>query len=395
MTEFIYAGCATLILFIILLVLGKKAKTESDYVFIIWQFILLVNVITFIVIVRYNYPVSLAGRVIVEFSEASVFLHGPIFLFYTLSLSKSTFRINFKQSLHFLPFVISFCILISGMLYNKGVSNTTREAVTVIKMISLLVYTVIVILQLKRHRTTVEKIFSNTESKYLSWLQFLAWGIVIVWILSSAGLILYNMSVLEIPQYGGITGNLALCGLVFLIGYYGVRQEAIFTFVNRVEPHILPEDISLTVVQDITENEVVSEPLQPDQEVNQASRKYKNSGLSSQKSKALLETLAKMMKDEKPYHDSDLTLFSLAKKLSIHPNHLSQIINQYYHQNFFDYINAQRVNDVKTAMLSGNYENHSLLGIAYEFGFNSKASFNRAFKKFTNMTPSEFKKSVL
>ena len=99
------------------------------------------------------------------------------------------------------------------------------------------------------------------------------------------------------------------------------------------------------------------------------------------------------MQEKKPYQDMELTLFSLSKQLKIHPNHLSQIINQHRNQNFFDYINEQRVNDVKDALLSDKYDNHSLLGIAHEFGFSSKASFNRAFKKFTGMTPSEFKRA--
>ena len=100
------------------------------------------------------------------------------------------------------------------------------------------------------------------------------------------------------------------------------------------------------------------------------------------------------MQDKKPYQDNELTLFTLAKQLKIHPNHLSQIINQHHNQNFFDYINEQRVIDVKEALLSHKYDNHSLLGIAHEFGFNSKASFNRAFKKFTGMTPSDFKRTA-
>jgi len=114
--------------------------------------------------------------------------------------------------------------------------------------------------------------------------------------------------------------------------------------------------------------------------------------LGKEKSLELFGVLSNLMQEKKPYQDMELTLFSLSKQLKIHPNHLSQIINQHRNQNFFDYINEQRVNDVKDALLSDKYDNHSLLGVAHEFGFSSKASFNRAFKKFTGMTPSEFKK---
>ena len=345
---------------------------------------------------RYNYPASFAGRILVEFSEASVFMHGPVFLFYTLSLATSNFKLGFRQILHLIPFAVSLGILISGIIFTNGVSNTTRQVLTIVKMISLFAYTSIVIIQLQKHRDRIERIFSNTESKYLGWLKFLAWGIIIVWIISSVGLLLYNFSGFKIPQYGGLAGNLALCGLIFLIGYFGVRQEAIFNFAKKNDVAIMPEEIAMIIAPRIIDNSLIPETIAPEENASEPvlNDKYKNSGLSKQKSLDLYEALGTLMKDRKPYQDTELTLFTLAKQLRIHPNHLSQIINQHRNQNFFDYINEYRVNDVKEALFSRKYDNHSLLGIAHEFGFNSKASFNRAFKKFTGMTPSEFRKTV-
>jgi len=395
MTEFLYAGCATLILFIGLLVIGKKGKGLPDYIFLTWLFVLLINVSTFIIVIRYNYPASLAGRVLVEVSEASVFLHGPIFLFYTLSLSSTNFRLGFRQVVHVIPFVLCLGILISGLLFGQGVNNSTRQALTILKMISLLIYTTTVIFQLQKHRNRVEKIFSNTESKYLGWLKFLAWGIISVWVISVAGLLLYNFFGIDIPQYGGLVGNIALCILIFLIGYFGVRQEAIFNFSKNGGTTIAPEEIALVIAPKAMENTLMEESMPAEEKVLQPGLhdKYRNSGLSKQKSLELFERLTILMQEKKPYQDSELTLFILAKQLKIHPNHLSQVINQHHNQNFFDYVNGLRVNDVKEALLSNKYDNHSLLGIAHEFGFNSKASFNRAFKKFTGITPSEFKKA--
>ena len=396
MTEYLYAGCAMLILFISLLVAGKKEKGLSDYIFLTWLLILLVNVSTFIIIIRYNYPASFAGRILVEFSEASVFLHGPIFLFYTLSVTTTSFKVGFRQTLHLIPFALCLGILISGIILSRGVTSATRQVLTVLKMISLLVYTLNVIIQLQKHRNRIEKIFSNTESKYLGWLKFLAWGIFIVWIISTAGMVLYNFSAFKIPQYGGEAGNLALCGLIFLIGYFGVRQEAIFNFTKRDGSSISPEEIILNMEPERGNNARRPDGIIPDEKptLKLSNDKYKNSGLSRQKSLELFETLTTLMQDKKPYQESELTLFTLAKQLNIHPNHLSQMINQHSNQNFFDYINEHRVNDVKKALLYPKYDNHSFLGIAHEFGFNSKASFNRAFKKFTGVTPSEFKKAA-
>jgi AraC-like DNA-binding protein len=392
MTEFLYAGCATLILFIGLLVIGKKGKGLPDYIFLTWLFVLLINVSTFIIVIRYNYPASLAGKVLVEVSEASVFLHGPIFLFYTLSLSSTNFRLGFRQVVHVIPFVLCLGILISGLLFGQGVNNSTRQALTILKMISLLIYTTTVIFQLQKHRNRVEKIFSNTESKYLGWLKFLAWGIIVDWVISAAGLLSYNFFGMDIPQYGGLVGNLALCVFIFLIGYFGVRQEAIFNLTRKNGATVLPEEITQVILPGTFDDNGSQKTIIPEERAPILNDKYKHSGLGKEKSLELFGVLSNLMQEKKPYQDMELTLFSLSKQLKIHPNHLSQIINQHRNQNFFDYINEQRVNDVKDALLSDKYDNHSLLGVAHEFGFSSKASFNRAFKKFTGMTPSEFKK---
>ena len=369
-----------------------------DYIFITWQLLLLLNVVTFIIISRFGYPGFLWGRLLVELSEASVFLHGPLFFFYTLSLTNTGFTINSRKLVHFLPFVICILILLPGVFSDKQVSNTLRQTLTVIKMFSLLAYTTGVVLQLRNHRNRVETIFSNTEDKYLGWLHFLAWGIITVWLVAVTGLLLYNFAGFHIPLYGGLAGNFALCGLIFLIGYFGVRQEAIFNFAGKNNSQtdadkILPV-ISGTQPDGLVETMVNDEQIETEEETEPKpeDEKYKKSGLSKQKSLEFFAVLTKMMEEKKLYHESELTLFSLAGYLQVHPNHLSQIINQHRNQNFFDYVNELRVNDVKEALLSGKYDTHSLLGIGFEFGFNSKASFNRAFKKFTGMTPGEYKR---
>jgi hypothetical protein len=189
-----------LLIFIILLVTGKKGKGLSDYVFLAWMVILLLNVSTFIVINLLGYPASCPLRMLVEFSEASVFIHGPVFLLYTLSLTTPAFKLKFRHILHFVPFAACMIILVSAINNINGAADSTRQVLTIVKMISLLVYTIVVIILLQRHRFKVEDIFSNTESKYLDWLRFLAWGIVILWVTFAAGLLLYNFSFIQIPD---------------------------------------------------------------------------------------------------------------------------------------------------------------------------------------------------
>jgi len=106
-----------------------------------------------------------------------------------------------------------------------------------------------------------------------------------------------------------------------------------------------------------------------------------------EKIKAKLQSL---VESEKPFLDSQLTLSNLAKQLGVNSTVLSYVINSGFDKNFNDFVNEFRINEVKNKLKSGAAENLNLLGIALDSGFNSKATFNRAFKKFTGVSPKEF-----
>jgi len=96
------------------------------------------------------------------------------------------------------------------------------------------------------------------------------------------------------------------------------------------------------------------------------------------------------MATAKPYLESQLTLAELAKRLGVNSNVLSFVINTGFEKNFNDFINEHRVAEVKARLENSSSNNLNLLGIALECGFNSKATFNRAFRKFTGLSPKEY-----
>ena len=96
---------------------------------------------------------------------------------------------------------------------------------------------------------------------------------------------------------------------------------------------------------------------------------------------------------ESPYLDSELTLKSLAFHLNIHPNQLSWLINNEYEKNFSEFINRYRVEAFKRASKNPKNSHITLIGLAFESGFNSKTVFNTFFKKETGMTPLQYLKS--
>ena len=98
------------------------------------------------------------------------------------------------------------------------------------------------------------------------------------------------------------------------------------------------------------------------------------------------------MDKEKPFTNPDLTLNELAKCLEVHPNYLSQVINSLEQKSFYDLINERRVEEFIKLTEEPQTQQYTLLSIAYDCGFNSKASFNRNFKKYTGLTPSEYLK---
>jgi AraC-like DNA-binding protein len=106
-----------------------------------------------------------------------------------------------------------------------------------------------------------------------------------------------------------------------------------------------------------------------------------------------INELKAYMENKKPYLQSKLTIKQLADMLSIQSYQLSVILNDHLKKNFFDFINEYRIEEVKNEIKYN--KNYTLLGIAYDCGFNSKSSFNRIFKNYTGLTPSEYLKETI
>lgn len=101
--------------------------------------------------------------------------------------------------------------------------------------------------------------------------------------------------------------------------------------------------------------------------------------------------LEKMLVAEKRFLDPTLTLDEVAGELNLSKSHLSRIINSELGKGFPDYLNGLRVEEAKSYLTHPEFENYTLVAIGLEAGFNSKTTFNTAFKKLTSLTPSEFR----
>lgn len=166
----------------------------------------------------------------------------------------------------------------------------------------------------------------------LPWLRYLLWSICCLMFIWFSGLQQYAAGIYLVTIFG--------------IGYFAIRQK-----------DFQPRPVQMPVNNDL---------------------------------KARLEAL---MTRERVYTDCDLSLPLLAEKMAISVHDLSALLNNGYGQNFNQFINAYRVALAKELLLSEQHAHLSILGIAFEAGFNSKTTFNTTFKKATGQSPSDWKKS--
>jgi AraC-like DNA-binding protein len=165
----------------------------------------------------------------------------------------------------------------------------------------------------------------------------------------------------------------ALSISVFFLGYFGIKQQAIYKSAQSAL------------------NEVAS---RPQKKQKKKATQYLHSGLKQQEAEAYAAALKDYFEKEKPFLDGKLSLNDAAQYMDVSVNHLSQVINEQLGMTFFDFVNSFRVDEVKARLSSPDVKNFTLLGIAYDSGFNSKSSFNSIFKKFTGLTPSQFAKQL-
>ena len=300
------------------------------------------------------------------------FLYGPLIYFYLYKLEKG--NLPKKFAIHFIPAVIQYFFLVPFIirslfgriewLRNHFFSHDKLIEVvlllfTHLQNISLAIYGIAIFLLVRNDQQQLNKFAEKDEFVKNSWLKKVAWlyaGFTIAvwsyWILAWSGLIRLEYDYL-------ISFSMTL--FIYTVGYLGFHQPEIFGS-TTISNSKLPET------------------------------KYARSSLKTDQAGMLLNKLLQIMQEEKPYLDSNLKIQHLAEKAGVSSHHLSQIINENLNQNYADFVNSYRINEAKRLLLSPEYEQEKILSIAFDAGFQNKATFNVSFKKYTGMSPTEFKK---
>ena len=296
-------------------------------------------------------------------------LFGPLLYFYTQSIIYKDFSVSIKNSIHFLPFVLIFCCT---EIYYQSQSSQAQQQI---------------LLGLSQHRIPV--VISDIST--LIFLQFLCYAIASLRLVSiykkMAGQHLSN------PKYTDVSwlySTIVFFILIIIVsGLNGLLAQTAFSKYYLFAFNLVIVLLLLFVMQVMMK--ALSRPYffsfaDGSDSVEQPSK------ITAGEKEVILQTLSAFMKSDKPYLDPELTLDQLAAKLALKPRALSQAINDILQQNFFDFINRYRINEAKNLLTNPKDKKITVLEVLYQVGFNSKSSFNTLFKKYTGLTPTEFRK---
>lgn len=309
-----------------------------------------------------------------------LFLLGPILYSYTQNLLNSSFQLQKKDYLHFLPgmlyllyslviFIVDKLILKTYYFYADGRDKDLDAWYQWTGLFSMTFYLMLSLRYYNNYRKLAFQTLSFAESVLFKWIQryFIAFLVI---------LLLRVLFFILNPEWGEF-GSKFWYYLCFSILFYyitisgytntiqnGLSSQQFLSKKDRILPleNLIPREAMTTTVND----EQLPE-------------------LTLWKSR--LEIL---MNDKEVFKTPTLTLTDVATQLSTTPKQVSQIVNQGFGLNFNDFINQHRVEEVIEQFKQGKHQERTLLAIALESGFNSKATFNRAFKKHKNNTPQKY-----
>jgi AraC-like DNA-binding protein len=295
--------------------------------------------------------------------DVVLFLFGPLFYLYVRRLLIKDERTEALSFYHFIPALVFamvalvYVILYSPMeyweAYKQGALTLMFHVWIVAGILSNTVYLLLSFRLVRTFRKAEKETFSFEQNpiQFLTYFLYTIAFIIVVWGVSYVNsmwldryivYIGYDMIWITIPVF------------IYIIGYYSLKQPELFR-------------ISLD-----KENS------------NNKDR------LSHGEAKLLKDKLDSLMENERVYLQNDLTLRDVAEKLHTSTNNLSWVLNNSYSITFYDFINGYRIREFVQKIEKKEHLQHTILALSMDVGFNSKSTFNKAFKQNMNETPSTF-----
>lgn len=298
------------------------------------------------------------------------FLYGPVLFFYVQGVVYRDFMFKTRDALHLLPYLAFTTYLIYNLIFidfgtqsEVAIKITTADLPAWMVLASLIIYVHILSYlwiawrTLLMYQSIIKDKFSSIDEINLEWLSFM--------IKAFAGIMVVAMIHNMTPVFGNVFFQYSSVILLLIVSFFVINR----VLVKALNQPAIFSGIAL-----------------------EETEKYASSNLQQAALENHKTQLEKLMLDKKLYLNAELTSQELAEQLNISSKALSQVINQSFNKNFFDFVNTYRCEAVKQ-ILQGPDKKITIIEAMYQSGFNSKSSFNKEFKKLTGQTPSEFKKS--
>jgi AraC-like DNA-binding protein len=359
-------------LFFCILLITKKQKSNADILLSVWLLFIALHLFFFYAYVNdifRQFPFLIG----IDFSFP--ILQALFLYFYVRLLTSGRQRFYLYDLFHLIPSLSAYIYMIPFFLkagtdkYLYYQEIEIRETIflyifNLITILSFVTYTVLAFWRLKKHEQHIKQFYSFKEKVQLKWMKSLVTGLSVIWLIVLTIKILHLVFLVAIPFSGVLIISISVVIFVFFLGFFGIRQTTVFSDLNF-------EDTSLDI------------PIE----------RYKKSGLKVGQVEFIKENLIRLMESENRFQDNELALDRLAKDIGTSANNLSQVINEQFSKNFYDFINDYRIDDFKRKAVDPKFKNYSIIALAFECGFNSKSAFYQAFKKQTGISPGEYLKN--
>lgn len=302
--------------------------------------------------------------------DGFILLLGPLLYFYARSMVYKDFRFKASDIGHALPFLVA--TLLFQVYYHVQAEADQRfiQEAIVRQDLPVQFYVIVAFVyahiglylflawkELMTYRAGIKEKFSEVNAINLQWLEFMLLAVGIILFISLV------LSFVPLVRQTGMKTEILIIPFAF-----------IFIFCTVVFWKALRQP-SLFAGLEIQEN-----------------KKYQVSAVTPVERDALAQLLKLNMANDELFLDPDLTIDQLSDRLKSTPRKVSQVINEVFQQNFFDFINSYRIDKAKRILAESTDNRLTILEVMYQCGFNSKSSFNTVFRQKTGLTPSEFRK---
>lgn len=368
-----YILCFQFLFVSLFLFQNKKGKILSNKLLAVVFFMISVVIVNLYLIV---FRVEINMPQLLFFDDTFMFAYGPLLYLFTQSVLFKNYRFQKRHIVHFIPFLISICTVVSIIFFvdTESLTQTTNrinsQQIPIYFHIGGTLMLVHIFYYLFKSKQEIKKVLGKVKGIYSTFnqdnfklLKFILNSFIALFILSLIHSIL---------PFVGINSGLLITMLLMIL--------FMFYFINSILLKMLN--------QSSNERGTITQTNFKEKE------KYAGSSLSQTDLKAYMNKLGNHMKENERFLDSELIINDLSTELDIAVKILSQVINEGYSCNFFDFVNKFRVETAKLILANQADKKLTIQEVMYDSGFNSKSSFNTAFKKFTNLTPTQFKNSL-